>query len=219
MEIGGRRLGRVGTCGVLVVAVLAAGCGNAMGGDASSPAAPAATAGDSVPTVETALLNGGEATQFPMTSFDGMTRVATDSVPAPSDLPFNAAFPKSADVPMGVFVSIPADYPVGEDEVVAEYDASSPYGPFRVREEKTPKGLVDQSFIEGIPSICDSCTDARLVDVTSDIKGALLAGPSGPTSVTWLQGDYEMIVIGPEKSFSPDTSVALAREVATAFNP
>jgi hypothetical protein len=148
-----------------------------------------------------------------------MTRVATDSVPAPSDLPFNAAFPKSADAPMGVFVSIPADYPVGENEVVAEYDASSPYGPFRVREEKTPKGLVDQSFIEGIPSICDSCTDARLVDVTSDIKGALLAGPGGPTSVTWLQGDYEMIVIGPEKSFSPDASVALAREVATAFNP
>ena len=57
------------------------------------------------------------------------------------------------------------------------------------------------------------------MDVTSDIKGALLAGPNGPTSVTWLQGDYKMIVIGPEKSFSADTSVALAREVATAFNP
>ena len=112
-----------------------------------------------------------------------------------------------------------ADHPDGEEEVVAEYDASSPHGAFRVREEKTPKGLVDQSFIEWIPSICDTCTEHRLVDVTSDINGALLAGPNGPTSVTWLQGDYKLIVIGPEKSFSPDTSVALAREVATAFNP
>jgi hypothetical protein len=219
MGIEGRRLGRVGNCGVLVVAVLAAGCGNAMGGDASSPAAPAATAGDSVPTIETTLPNGGEAMQFPMKSFDGMTQVATDSIPDPSTLPFAAAFPKSADPPMGVFVSIPADYPEGEEEVVAEYDASSPYGAFRVREEKTPKGLVDQSFVEGIPSICDTCTDARLVDVTSNIKGALLAGPNGPTSVTWLQGDYTMIVIGPEGSFSPDTSIALAREVAAEFNP
>lgn len=120
---------------------------------------------------------------------------------------------------MGVFVSIPADYPEGEEEIVAEYDASSPYGAFRVREEKTRKGLVDQSFIDQIPSICNTCTDARLVDVTGSIKGALLAGPNGPTSVTWLQGAYKMIVIGPAKSFSPDTSVALAREVAAEFNP
>ena len=164
----------LGLAGVFVIALVTGGCGNAVGGDGSSPAAPA-TAGDSVPTIETTLPNGGETMQFPMKSFDGMKRVAADSVPAPSDLPFNAAFPKSADAPMGVFVSIPADYPDGEEEVVAEYDASSPYGPFRVREEKTPKGLVDQSFIDQIPSICDTCTDARLVDVTSDIKA-----PSSP---------------------------------------
>jgi hypothetical protein len=196
-------------CGVLVAAAVAAACGSAVGGDASSPGA-----------ITTTLPNGGEAMQFPMTSFDGMTEVATDSIPARSTLPFAAAFPGSADAPMGVFVSIPADYPEGEQEVVVEYAASSPYGAFRVREEKTPKGLVDESFIEGIPSTCDaSCTDARLVDVTSDIKGALLAGPNGPTSVTWLQEDYKMVVIGPATSFSPDTAVALAREVATAFTP
>ena len=51
------------------------------------------------------------------------------------------------------------------------------------------------------------------------IEGALLAGPDGPTSVTWLQGPYELIVIGPARTLSPDTAVAIARNVAEKFAP
>lgn len=207
---------------VLAAAVVLAGsgCGQAVGGDASSPGA-GATGGESVPTIETTFPNAGEKMVFPMKSIDGMNQVASNSFPDPADLPFNAAFPQSAKAPMGVFVSIPSDYPKDDEEVVAEYDGSSPYGAFRVREEKTPAGLVDQSFIEQIPKVCEkSCTDARLVDLGSGIEGALLAGPNGPTSVTWLQdGVYEMIVIGPPDTFTTDAAVSLAKEVASEFNP
>jgi hypothetical protein len=180
------------------VALAGSGCGQAVNGDASSPGG-GATGGESVPTIETTFPNAGEKMVFPMKSFDGMNQVATNSFPDPADLPFNAAFPQSAKAPMGVFVSIPDDYPKDEEEVVAEYDSSSPYGAFRVREERTPAGLLDQTFIEQIPKVCEStCSDARLVDLGSGIEGALLAGPNGPTSVTWLQDSvYKMIVNRP----------------------
>jgi hypothetical protein len=179
--------------------------------------------GDSTPTVVTVVPNGAgddEAMVFPMKSFDGMKEVSQGAMPTASALPFAAAFPAKAGTPMGVFVSIPADYSAGETEVVEEYDGSSPYGPFRVREERHPAGELDQSFINGIPSVCSSsCTDARLVTLQPGIQGALLAGPDGPTSVTWLQGSYELIVIGPPSTFSPDTAVAVAENVAAKFAP
>jgi hypothetical protein len=175
--------------------------------------------GDSVPMVVEVSPNGdGEPMAFPVRSFDGMTEVSHGAVPAASSLPFDAAFPGGAGAPMGVFVSIPAAYPDGETEVVVEYGRSSPYGPFRVREQKHPAGELDQSFIDGIPSVCArSCTDHRLVDLRSGIEGALLAGPYGPTSVTWLQGSYELVVIGPGKTFSPETAVGIAKDVADRF--
>jgi hypothetical protein len=215
-------LGVRGWCrgAVLAVALALVGssCGQAVNGDGSSPAGT--TGGESIPTIETTFPDAGEKMVFPMKSFDGMNQVATNSFPDPADLPFNAVFPQSAKTPMGVFVSIPDDYPKGEEEVVAEYDGASPYGAFRLREEKTPPGLVDQSFIEEIPKVCDTCTDARLVDIGSGIQGALLAGPDGPTSVTWLQGVYKMIVIGPPTdTFTTDAAIALAKEVAADFTP
>jgi hypothetical protein len=57
------------------------------------------------------------------------------------------------------------------------------------------------------------------VDVTPAIQGALLAGPDGPRSVTWMQGLFKMIVIGPQQSFHSDTATALATETAKSFAP
>jgi len=199
----------------------ATACGAAMqeGSGANSRTSTAAE-GDSTPVATVTPGGDGEAMAFPMKSFDGMKEVAHETMPAASALPFAAAFPDNAGTPMGVFVSNPAEYPAGETEIVEEYDGSSPYGPFRVRESKHPDGELDQSFIDGIPSVCPaSCTDHRLVALQHGIEGALLAGPDGPTSVTWLQGPYELIVIGPARTLSPDTAVAIARNVAEKFAP
>jgi len=204
-----------------IVALGATACGAAMQeGSGANTHASTATEGGSVPAMTVTPGGDGESMAFPMRSFDGMTEVAQRTIPPASALPFAAAFPADAGAPMGVFVSKPADYPAGETEIVEEYDSSSPYGPFRVRESKHPDGELDQSFINGIPSVCAaSCTDHRLVNLQPGIQGALLAGPDGPTSVTWLQGPYELIVIGPASTFSPDTAVAISKDVAARFAP
>ena len=119
---------------------------------------------------------------------------------------------------MAVWVSNPGTYPNGETVIVEEFDKTSPHGPFRVREEKRPAGSVDQSFIDGIPKMCGSCTDARLVQIQPGIQGALLVGAPRPTSVTWLQGRYEMIVIGPSE-LTANTAISIAQQVAGSFNP
>jgi hypothetical protein len=115
---------------------------------------------------------------------------------------------------MAVWVSNADAYAPGDSEVVLEYDGSSPYGAFRIRERQPPKGAHSKTFIQDIPGNCTTCTDARLIDLGSGVQGALLAGDPGPTSVTWLQGPYEVIVIGPAESFSPEQAIALSHELA-----
>jgi hypothetical protein len=143
-----------------------------------------------------------------------MTQVADGSYPDPAQLPYGVALPKDAGAPLAVWVSNADAYPEGESEVVAEYGSASSYGAFRIRDEKVPVGLVDQSFIDQMPGNCTTCTDARLVDLGSSIKGALLAGAPGPTSITWLEGGHKLIVIGPADTFSADDAIRLSTEVA-----
>jgi hypothetical protein len=204
--------------GIVIGSAICSGCGAGATGNGLSGSSTASGA-VSEPVIQTVLPDGGEKMVFPMRSFSGMTKVASGAYAPVSALPFAADYPTSAGLPMGVFVSIPNAYPAGETEVVEEYDSSSTYRAFRVREEATPAGSLDQSFINQIPSICDTCTDARLVTLEPGVVGALLAGPNGPTSVTWLQGSFKMIVIGPAVTFPADTAVAVAKEVATGFNP
>jgi hypothetical protein len=200
------------------LALAAASCGASAAGQGSG-ATSSSVVGDSVPQIVSTVQDAGEPAVFPMKSLSGMTEVAQNTVPGSGSLPFNAVFPKSAGAPMGVFVSIAADSPPNEVTVDAEYDGSSPYGAFRLTEEKTPPGAVTQSFIQQIPNICGTCSDARLIDLGGGIQGALLAGPDNPTSVTWLQGPFKMIVMGPSGSFSASTAETVAKEVASAFSP
>jgi hypothetical protein len=195
--------------------VVCAGCGATVSPGGTDTAAT----GASEPVVQSVVPDAGEQPVFPMKAFSGMSKVATGAYAPPSALPFAVDYPRSAGAPMGVYVSIRADYPSGEAEIVEEYDSSSTYGPFRVREKEVPAGLVDQSFINQIPGICTTSCKGSLVTLEPGVVGALLAGPNGPTSVTWLQGQFEMIVIGPVDTFTADTAVAIAKEVATGFNP
>jgi hypothetical protein len=163
---------------------------------------------------------------FPMSSFGGMTRVSDHALPDPSALPFAVYLPQSAGSPMAVFVSQPSAYPKGEAEVVAEYDSSSPYGAFRVREYARSPQTGDATETLGESTFCQtdgaSCT-STLIHLRPDVAAALLYGPNGPTSVSWLErfGDttYRLIVIGPKDTLSPQTATRLAQEVAAGFDP
>jgi hypothetical protein len=163
---------------------------------------------------------------FPMSSFGGMTQVSHRAAPDPLSLPFDVYLPQTADAPMAVFVSRPSFYPKGEAEVVAEYDSTSPYGAFRIREYARPPQAGDAAETRSESTFCEtngaSCT-STLINLRPDLAAALLYGPDGPTSVTWLErfGDttYQLIVIGPKDTLSPDTATRIAKEVAAGFSP
>jgi hypothetical protein len=92
--------------------------------------------------------------------------------------------------------------------VDAEYDVSSPYGAFRLREERTPTGMLESDFVQSVSHFCNDggdgagsgCT-STLIDIGSGQHGALLYGPNGDTSVTAVETfdgqDYKLIVMGP----------------------
>jgi hypothetical protein len=117
-----------------------------------------------------------------MRSADDMNVVARNTTPDPSLLPFNAAFPTSAGQPLVVFVYDPAIYHAqliaGVD---AEYDASSQYGAFRLREERRPVSSLEADFVRSVSHFCNDggdgagsgCT-STLVDIGGGQQGALL---------------------------------------------
>lgn len=190
-------------------ASLASACGSAAIGDGSSP-------GDTEPG------NG-----YPMRSASDMTAVARNELPAASAVPFEASFPRSAGKPLVVFVYDPVQPLAGVD---AEYDASSPYGAFRLREERTPAGVLERDFVRSVSGFCSDggdgagsgCTSA-LVDVGAGLRGAILYGPNGDTSVTAVETldgqDYKLIVMGPRATFTPDRAEAAMRDVVARFHP
>ncbi len=158
----------------------------------------------------------GEPFLWSASHVDGMKTVAVDKRPSPATLPFPAAVPADAGTPSYVFVSDPAHSPADQPVVTLQYGQSSPFGVLRVVEEKGPPGVVDQSFIRELSSVCTDCTDNRPVAVTPAIQGALMAGPPA-TSVTFLVGRYQVVVIGPAATFGTDHAVAVASEVANGL--
>lgn len=155
-----------------------------------------------------------------------MTVVARNRLPDAPALPFNASFPSSAGMPLVVFVYDPVQHLAGVD---AEYDSSSPYGAFRLREERRRAGMVGD-LVDSVSGFCNDggdgagsgCTSA-IVDLGSGVRGAILYGPNGDTSVTALDAlngrDYTLIVMGPGASFTPDRAQAAMRDVVADFHP
>lgn len=208
----------------LLGASLAAACGSTAVGDGSGPAD---AVGGSVPTVVSVAPGDTEPGDgIPMRSASDMTVVARDQLPDASALPFDASFPGSAGTPLVVFVYDPVQHLAGVD---AEYDASSPYGAFRFREERHPVGEIG-NLVKSASGFCNDggdgagsgCTSA-LVDVGSGLQGAVLYGPNGDTSVTAVDTvdgqDYTLIVMGPPATFTPDRAEAAMRDVVAHFHP
>jgi hypothetical protein len=214
---------------VILTAICASGCGSAAAGDGSQPAPPP---GESVPSIVTVVPGDREPGDgYPMRSASDLNVVARNAVPDPSLLPFTATFPKSAGEPLVVFISDPAvSDAVHTDLVDAEYDVSSPYGAFRLREERTPSGVLESDFVQSISEFCtdggdgagSGCT-STLVDIGAGRQGALLYGPGGDTSITAVETydgrDYQLIVMGPGGSFTPSRAEAVMRDVIAQFRP
>jgi hypothetical protein len=203
---------------LLVLCLLAAGCGGAARDSArpagATPAAvtttvpPTTTSSSAVPPIDPA-----PPIQFSATNLDGFTAVVRHALPGPgAHLPYRLALPAVAHTPAAVFVSNPDTLP--KPRVIAQYPSSSPFGTFWIQQDNPPD--VDQSFIESVAANCISCDDHRLVQVAPGIEGALLAGPYGPTSVTWLENGLLFVVIGPQETFSSKLAIAIARATAAA---
>src|ERR1700748_2737984 len=138
---------------LLLAASLAAGCGSMASGDGTGPAGPV---GPSVPSVVTVAPGDTEPGDgIPMRSANDMTVVARNELPVVSDLPFEAAFPSSAGTPLVVFVYDPVQHLAGVD---AEYDASSRYGAFRLREERHPVGVIGD-LVKSVSGFCSDGGD------------------------------------------------------------
>lgn len=217
-------MGRRSITALLLGASLAAGCGSTASGDGSGPAGPV---GPSVPSVVTIAPGDTEPGDgIPMHSASDMTVVARNQLPDASTLPFDASFPSSAGTPLVVFVYDPVQHLTGVD---AEYDASSPYGAFRLREERRRPGMVGD-LVNSVSGFCNDggdgagsgCTSA-IVDLGSGLRGAILYGPNGDTSVTAVDAidgrDYTLIVMGPPATFTPDRAEAAMRDVVAHFHP
>jgi hypothetical protein len=217
---------RLASITVLVLgASFAAACGSASSGDGSQPAGPV---GPSVPSVVAVSPGDTEpGNGYPMRHASDMTVVARNELPEASTLPFDVSFPRSAGKPLIVFVYNSNQPYAGVD---AEYDASSPYGAFRLREERTPVGALERDFVQSLAGFCDDggdgagsgCTSA-LVDVGAGHRGAILYGSPGDTSVTAVETldgqDYKLIVMGPGATFTPDRAEAAMRDVVARFRP
>jgi len=185
--------------------------------------------GASVPRVFTVVPSPGSeggGMMFPAGQFGDERKVADHEMPNPSDLPFPASFPKSAGVPLAVYVVKSDSMPRHEKQVRAEYGRSSQWGAFRVTEESRPPLSDDASEARSIARFCDDngehCT-SKLIHLSPAIAAGLLYGPDGPTSVTWVDrvGDttYHFVVIGPADTFTPDIATRVATEVAAGFAP
>lgn len=161
---------------------------------------------------------------FAVTTYGDMNRVSQNGLPDPSTLPFRAYAPVTAGSPVAVFVSKPGATPKGVVGVDFEYGPSSPYGAFRVREERRPPQPGDASQTRSMSRFCEDedCT-SKVIELGSGVQAALLYGPSGPTSTTWVERfggrTYQVVVIGPKRTFSPGTALRIARQIASGFDP
>lgn len=141
-----------------------------------------------------------------------MTQVATTAAAAASTLPFAVVYPAHVVVPpLAVWVSKADPLAPNDPRVILDYDTSSAFGAFRIIERQPPPGSHSPTFIQDLAAVCESCSDHRLVDLGNGAGGALLAGAPGPTSVTWLQGPWEVIVIGPAATFTEAHAVTISQ--------
>jgi hypothetical protein len=197
---------------LLGVVIVVAGCGGTISESGKSRSAAPAAGTTTTPTTTTTSLPIAPPQPIPFSArnLDGFTAVVRNAFPGPgAHLPFGLVVPAIARVPAAVFVANPDALP---PTVIVQYPSKSPFGAFWIREDNPPG--VDQSTIAELAAQCISCTEHALVQIAPGITAALLAGPYGPTSVTWLEKGLHLVVIGPPQSFSTERAIAVARATA-----
>lgn len=137
----------------------------------------------------------------------GFRRIHGPPARAVSRLPVPVRLAPGIGVPIGVYRS--------RHLALVVYGARSRYGVFRFTAAPRPSGF-GAAALRDMASECDVCAENRLVLLAPGVRGALLAGGNGPNSVTWLEHDLEMVVLGPAASFDAERAVAAARAVARA---
>lgn len=95
------------------------------------------------------------------------------------------------------------------------YGTRSRYGVFRFTAEPLPAGY-DAGSIRALASGCEPCSDNRLVRLAAGVRGALLAGGTGPNSVSWIENGLSIRVLGPAGGFDASRAIAAARALARA---
>ena len=195
-----------GLC-VVTAAMLLSACGQA-GTQAATSTQPATTTITNVA--------GGESVDFTHPDFAPALKVAADSIPSASQLPFAAVFPTAtAGTPATVWATNADSYPAGLAFIGASWDTNSPVGAFFLNEALQP-GYNTQSDIDQMINGCANCSETKLVQITPTIRAALRVA-SQVTSVIWIQGDYLFELTGPVDTFSAADSQKVASETATKF--
>jgi hypothetical protein len=190
------------------------GCGQASTAGSRAGARPTT----STARPSTTVSDGPDSVDFSKPDFSPAVQVATDSIPPSSSLPFPAAFPKVSGTPATVWASDAKTYPKGQALVGVSYDTSSPQGAYFVFEALEQPVPNPESAIRQIAASCTDCTVHKVVPVTAGVDGALLAGPP-ITGITWIQGAFQLQVMGPADTFSIADAEAVATDLAEQFAP
>jgi hypothetical protein len=137
----------------------------------------------------------------------GFHRIHGPIARAVSRLPVRVRLAHAIGTPIGVYRD--------RKTALVVYGPQSRYGIFRFTAAPRPSGF-GPATVRNLASECDVCAQNRLVLLAPGVRGALLAGGTGPNSITWLQSGLEMIVLGPATSFGDGRVVAAARDLARA---
>jgi hypothetical protein len=137
----------------------------------------------------------------------GFERIGGPVASALTHLPVHLRIAAAIGVPAGV-------YRAGGFALVL-YGHRSRFGVFRFTAQRSPSGFGRRS-LGALARECSVCSDNRLVALAPGVRGAVLVGGNGPNSVTWLQNDLEMVVLGPAIDFSEARAVAAARALSRA---
>jgi hypothetical protein len=124
---------------------------------------------------------------------------------AVSRLPVRVRLAPEIGEPIGVYRS--------RQLALVLYGARSRYGVFRFTAAPRASGFGAAS-LRAMASECDACAESSLMLLAPGVRGALLAGGNGPTSVTWLEGGLQMVVLGPAARFDGERAIAAARALA-----
>jgi hypothetical protein len=202
--------GLIGFVFSLALLSLGSGCGPASGSaggtiESSGGLSASPTAGTPVPPLD--LPFGAEELEgFERVSVGEISTKSVDFLGAPVTGIANATLTPRAEFVSAVYTMV----------IVQYMSPASVYGVFWETEAPLPNPDFSQKDIGVMASECGGCSDNRSVYLLPNVEGALMAGPNGPTSVSWIENGIYMRIIGPHETLTPDKAVALASQAAAA---